>query len=87
MYANKVVHQNVPAEEAEEAIMRLFEQTFRQGMICTPDADYQILISKKYKVSILTKSPTKTSADLAHNRKKNMCWRKGIRFRSWSNWV
>ncbi|WP_136608972.1 class I SAM-dependent methyltransferase [Paenibacillus dokdonensis] len=77
VHPNKVVHQNIPAEEAEEAIMQLFEQTFRQGMICTPDADYQILISKKYKVSILTKSPSKTSTDLAHNRKKQYVLEEG----------
>lgn len=77
VHPNKVVHQNVPAEEAEEAIMQLFEQTFRQGMICTPDADYQILISKKYKVSILTKSPSKSSADLTHNRKKQYVLEEG----------
>ncbi|MEC0243758.1 SAM-dependent methyltransferase [Paenibacillus dokdonensis] len=77
IHPNKVVHQNIPAEEAEEAIMQLFEQTFRQGMICTPDADYQILVSKKYKVSILTKSPSKTSADLAHNRKKQYVLEEG----------
>ncbi|GIP30434.1 methyltransferase [Paenibacillus sp. J23TS9] len=77
VHPNKVVHQNIPAEEAEEAIMQLFEQTFRQGMICTPDADFQILISKKYKVSILTKSPSKTSADLAHNRKKQYVLEEG----------
>ncbi|MCJ8014488.1 SAM-dependent methyltransferase [Paenibacillus sp. KQZ6P-2] len=77
VHPNKVVHQNIPAEEAEEAIMQLFEQTFRQGMICTPDADYQILISKKYKVSILTKSPSKTNADLAHNRKKKYVLEEG----------
>ncbi|MWV47306.1 methyltransferase [Paenibacillus sp. HJL G12] len=77
VHPNKVVHQNIPAEEAEEVIVKLFEQTFRQGMICTPDADYQILISKKYKVSILTKSPSKTSADLAHNRKKQYVLEEG----------
>ncbi len=77
VHPNKVVHQNIPAEEAEEAIMQLFEQTFRQGMICTPDADYQVLISKKYKVSILTKSPSKSGADLAHNRKKQYVLEEG----------
>lgn len=77
MHPNKVVHQNIPAEEAEAAIMKLFEETFRQGLISTPTADYQILISKKYKVSILTKSPTKTSMDLAHNRKKQYVLEEG----------
>ena len=35
----------------------MFENVFRQAMMYTPEADYQVLISKKYKVSILTKSP------------------------------
>ncbi|BFH65274.1 class I SAM-dependent methyltransferase [Paenibacillus azoreducens] len=77
VHPNKVVHQNIPAEEAEAAIMKLFEETFRQGLISTPTADYQIWISKKYKVSILTKSPTKTSMDLAHNRKKQYVLEEG----------
>ncbi|KAF9117916.1 hypothetical protein BGX30_004974 [Mortierella sp. GBA39] len=77
VHPNKVVHQNLTAAEAEQTIIELFEQTFRQALICTPEADYQILISKKYKVSILTKSPTKTTADLAHNRKKHYVLEEG----------
>ncbi len=69
-YSNKVTHDNIPAAEAERPLMELFEETMRQGLLCTADADYQILISKKYKVSILTKTATKTQADLNHNRKK-----------------
>ncbi|MFD1884124.1 class I SAM-dependent methyltransferase [Paenibacillus wenxiniae] len=69
-YSNKVTHDNIPAAEAERPLMELFEETMRQGLLCTAEADYQILISKKYKVSILTKTATKTQADLNHNRKK-----------------
>ncbi len=69
-YSNKVTHDNIPAAEVERPLMELFEETMRQGLLCTADADYQILISKKYKVSILTKTATKTQADLNHNRKK-----------------
>ncbi len=74
---NKVTHQNVPQAEAEAALMKLLEETFRQAVICTPEADYQVLISKKYKVSILTKSPTKTKSDMAHNRKKTYVLEEG----------
>lgn len=74
----KVTHQNVPAEEAEAVMTKLMEETFRQAVICTPEADYQVLISKKYKVSILTKSPTKTKTDIAHNRKKSYVLEEGI---------
>lgn len=76
-YSNKVVHKNVLAEEAQGIMLELFEQSFRQGMICTPEADYQILISKKYKVSILTKSASKSEVDLAHNRKKQYVLEEG----------
>ncbi|MNO30277.1 23S rRNA methyltransferase A [compost metagenome] len=67
----KVEHRNVPAELAVEEMTLLFRETFRQGLLCTVEADYQVLISKKFKVSILTKSPTKKEEpDLAHNRRK-----------------
>ncbi|KKO53129.1 class I SAM-dependent methyltransferase [Paenibacillus sp. DMB20] len=75
----KVTHENVPAEEAGALLTALLEETFRQALFCTPEADYQVLISKKYKVSILTKSPTKTRSDimLAHNRKKTYILEEG----------
>lgn len=76
-YSNKVVHKNVSASEAEQLFIELFEQTFRQGLLCTVEADYQVLISKKYKVSILTKSPTKTAVNLSHNRKKKYVLEEG----------
>ncbi|MEC0172272.1 SAM-dependent methyltransferase [Paenibacillus graminis] len=67
----KVEHRNIPAEGAAEELMSLFREKFRQGLLCTIEADYQVLISKKYKVSILTKSPSKQEApNLAHNRRK-----------------
>ncbi|AWB45972.1 SAM-dependent methyltransferase [Paenibacillus sp. CAA11] len=76
-YSNKVLHENLSPSEAEERLTGLFETTFRQGLICTPEADYQILISKKFKVSILTKSPTKQAGSLSHNRKKQYILEEG----------
>lgn len=73
----KVTHLNVPSDEAEAVLVDLFENVFRQAMIYTPEADYQVLISKKYKVSILTKSPSKTKTDLSHNRKKTYILEEG----------
>lgn len=67
----KVEHRNIPAGEAAEEMMSLLRETFRQALLCTVEADYQVLISKKYKVSILTKSASRQEApNLAHNRKK-----------------
>lgn len=76
-YSNKVTHENLTPSALEERLMELFETTFRQGLICTPEADYQILISKKFKVSILTKSPSKTAGSISHNRKKQYILEEG----------
>ncbi|CAM3030669.1 SAM-dependent methyltransferase [Paenibacillus sediminis] len=77
-YANKVTHENIAPEQLEAQLMSLFETTFRQALFCTVNADYQVLISKKYKVSILTKSPTKMAVNLAHNRKKQYVLEEGV---------
>lgn len=76
-YTNKVTHENIPAANFEDHLMELFHGVFRQGLICTPEADYQVLISKKYKVSILTKSPTKKLVALTHNRQKQYILEEG----------
>lgn len=76
-YSNKVTHDNLTPEEAQERLSQLFSETFRQGLLCTAEADYQVLISKKFKVSILTKSPTKSARNLAHNRKKQYVLEEG----------
>lgn len=68
-YKEKVSHENLDLYEAMEKLMELFRE-FRQGMIFTPDNDYQILISKRGKVKILRKKATKEKVDLSHNRKK-----------------
>ncbi|MCT4621033.1 MAG: SAM-dependent methyltransferase [Marinisporobacter sp.] len=68
-YQKKVTHENIKKEEMLEKVMILFEQ-FKQGQFFTKDADYQILISKKFKVKILKKTPTKKATSLEHNRKK-----------------
>lgn len=42
----KVEHRNIPAEDAAEEMLTLLRETFRQGLLCTASADYQVLISK-----------------------------------------
>ncbi|RCX13914.1 methyltransferase family protein [Fontibacillus phaseoli] len=76
-YSNKVLHENIPAASLRDELMKLFEESFRQGLLFTADADYQVLISKKYKVSILTKSPTKKPGNLMHNRSKQYILEEG----------
>jgi len=69
-YSNKVIHKNLDSAEAMYEIGLLME-TFKQCMIFAVDGDYQILISKDKKATILKKNPTKEQMDLTHNRKKN----------------
>ena len=77
-YKTKVIHENLSPEESIEEIGELLNKNFRQGMFFTKDADYQILISKKGKVKILKKKPTKTEINLSHNRKKEYIIEEGI---------
>lgn len=69
-YDKKVKHQNLEMNEAEKSISDLLKCYFKQGMVYTISADYQILVSKKGKMKILKKAPTKKQVDLSHNRKK-----------------
>ncbi|NGZ77887.1 class I SAM-dependent methyltransferase [Saccharibacillus alkalitolerans] len=70
-YEKKVTHDNLTLEEARKRIAELLENDMRQGLFCTLEADYQVLVSKKGKTAILKKPPTKKEApNLAHNRKK-----------------
>lgn len=70
-YKNKVMHDNLNSTEAISKIEELLKETFKQGVLFTSDADYQILISKKEKVTILKNKPSKGKVDLSHNRKKS----------------
>lgn len=77
-YPNKVIHRNIPAESFADELMKLFAETFRQGLLCTAEADYQVLISKKFKVTILKKAPSrKPSGTLMHNRRKQYVLEEG----------
>lgn len=66
----KVLHENLPPQEAGEKLASLMEETFKQGLLQTEEADYQVFTDKKGGASILTKAPTKPRVQLEHNRKK-----------------
>ena len=70
-YPNKVTHENLDEMEAVDKIEELLKDQFRQGQFFTIHGDFQVLISKKHKVTILKKPPSKEKATLTHNRKKN----------------
>ena len=69
-YKTKVLHKNLNSSESVDIIEKLLTDDFKQAIFYAKKADYQILISKKGKVSILKKEPTKENIDLSHNRRK-----------------
>ncbi|MBU5256393.1 class I SAM-dependent methyltransferase [Tissierella praeacuta] len=70
-YRNKVLHKNLEPLSSINEIEKLLTHKFKQGMIFTNEADYQLLINKKGGASILKKKPTKKQLDFSHNRKKS----------------
>ncbi|MCZ8522888.1 MULTISPECIES: class I SAM-dependent methyltransferase [Paenibacillus] len=75
----KVLHENLETEHAEAQLRELLTERFRQGLLQTGEADYQVLVSKKGKLGILRKPPTKqASAALSHDRRKNYTLDEGV---------
>lgn len=70
-YDKKVIHNNFKSHEIIIELDSLMKSYFKQAIIFTIDADYQILVSKKGKEKILKKPPTRKKDNLSHNRKKN----------------
>lgn len=62
-------HANHSSEESLELLQKHLSE-FKQIMLFTSTADYQILIGKKRNVTILKKPPSKTSTGLMHNKPK-----------------
>jgi SAM-dependent methyltransferase len=77
--AGKATHDNVTEGEAASRIVELLEQHYRQALVKTPEADVQLLFSKKGKAALLHKPPTGggKQADLLHNRQKQRVLEEG----------
>lgn len=78
VFPRKVTHENIPPEALAEHIEEL-SLTMKQLNIYTAHKDYQVLISKKFKVTVIEKKPTKQKEEvsLSHNRKKNYVFPEG----------
>lgn len=66
----QALHRNETVSRCRQMIEELIVQ-FKQGLLCTPSADYQTLTNKKLKTTILKKAPTKQSKTVVHNLPKN----------------
>lgn len=70
-YDKKVKHENLSDVQSIDIAFGLIKTYFKQAMIYTLDADYQVLVSKKGVAKVLEKAPSRNTFDLSHNRKKN----------------
>jgi SAM-dependent methyltransferase len=69
--ADRVTHENLPADEARERLGLLLVD-YGQGLLQTPEADWQVLGS-----SILRRPPTRAAAPRVHNRRKRYLLEEG----------
>ncbi|MGN0203945.1 MAG: class I SAM-dependent methyltransferase [Coprococcus sp.] len=79
-YTDKqVFHENLTADEALDLIGRWLVSDFRQAQIRMQDRNISVLVSKKGKVTVKTKSlPNSRSQNLEHNRTKRYILEEGI---------
>ncbi|MCK9525619.1 MAG: SAM-dependent methyltransferase [Limnochordia bacterium] len=78
-HREKELHENLTPSEAEELVLNLMGQVFRQGHFSTSEADWQVLVSKKGSMKILQHAPSRQGQDpdLAHNRSKRYILQEG----------
>lgn len=81
-HADRVLHKNLLPEEAAALILELMRAEFRQALLCTPQADYQVLVSKKGAEKILRQPPSRSPEDvvLDHDRPKRYILQEGTAY-------
>ncbi|GIP40001.1 methyltransferase [Paenibacillus sp. J31TS4] len=76
----KVLHDNLEPAEAAEKLGSLLAGTFKQGLLQAEGTDYQVLVNKKGKATVLKKEGRASKGGTAvqsHNRKKNYLLEEG----------
>ncbi|WP_312811688.1 SAM-dependent methyltransferase [Sedimentibacter sp.] len=63
-------HENYSYEEANEEIINLIIDGYKNINLFTSEADYQIIVSKKGSVKVTEKQPSKKQSTEEHNKKK-----------------
>jgi SAM-dependent methyltransferase len=74
---NKIAHHNVSPSECLARLYQDLTESFREAHIYTAEADFHLLISKKGKMTLLKKKPSKVLTPLSHNRKKHYLMEEG----------
>jgi len=75
-YREKIIHQNYTSEQCYEYLIHQIHN-FKQTHLFTDQFDVQLLVSKKGKITLLTKPPSKIKTGQIHNRKKNYLLEEG----------
>lgn len=73
----QAVHQNLSKNQCRDWL-KTHLSDYKQTFLFTRLADYQILVSKKQKITLLKKAPTKAPKELSHNRPKQYLLEEGI---------
>jgi len=76
-YETKVTHENVDPKGILEVLESLMGMYFKQMMLYSVEADYQILFNKKGKGTMLKKPPSRLKSNLTHNREKQYILKEG----------
>ncbi|MBS7527194.1 SAM-dependent methyltransferase [Fusibacter paucivorans] len=78
-FDKKVTHENIPESEFVEWLTTMLGHQFKQGMLYTAENNYQILISKKGKATVIKQAATMKPAevDFTHNRQKQYILNEG----------
>lgn len=68
----KALHQNIPAENAAEAVAEMVPSQYQALNIQTPSGNCEVKVSKKGKITVLDRIKRNAAApvELTHNRKK-----------------
>lgn len=77
-FQQQVFHKNLTVAETLECVKEILPQ-FKQGCFFTREADYQVLMNKAKKMTILKKMPTKNALPMLgqHDRKKTYVLQEG----------
>lgn len=72
VYSNKEMHKNLSTEESVDEITNNINVNFKQGQMYCVNNDYQILVNKKLKASVLKKKQLKSQLTYLIIERKNI---------------
>lgn len=74
---NKAIHNNLEGILALEELISLIKESYKQGIFKTAEGEYQVLVSKKGKIKIISNKGQTSEIELSHNRPKKYILNEG----------